>query len=241
MKKETLNKIKELRNYFNYLSALDFETQKVIQNKLDEIIICEMNEQKIGKFNLYDFCENSKRPLRPVFTGVYHKNGYKYATNAHILCRIKQEYNSELEDNIVLKDGSIFKKDEYTRLPNYDAVIPTDLTDYTAINIDLSKLPQWGKDAKLHKRLCKQQHQQSMQLVCMGNDILTTLAFDLLNTATPAMKEIGTNKIYVHNKDRFKPAVIKTDGCEIVIFPHSFCITEDYMAKENINVKWFTI
>lgn len=241
MKKETLNKIEDLRNYFSYLSALDFETKKVIQSKLDEIIICEMNEQKIGKFNLYDFCENSKKPLRPLFTGVCHKNGYKYATNEHILCKIKQDYNSELEDNIVLKDGSIFKKDEYTRLPNYDAVIPTDLTDYTAINIDLSKFPQWSKEAKLHKKLCKQQHERSMQLVCMGNDILTTLSFDLLNTAVSAMAEIGTNKIYVHKTERFKPAVIKTDDCEIVISPHSFIIEEDYMANENINVKWFTI
>jgi hypothetical protein len=239
MKKETLNKIEELRNHINYLSALDFETQKVIQSKLDEIIICEMNEQKIGKFNLYDFC--AKDNLRPAMVGVYHKDGYKYATDAYVLCKLKQDYKPELEDNIVLKDGSILTKDEYTRLPNYDSVIPTDLTDYTAINIDLSKFPQWSKDAKLHKKLCKQQHEQSMQLVCMGNDILTTLAFDLLNTAVPAMKEIGTDKIYVHNKDRFKPAVIKTDGCEIVIFPHSFCITEDYTAKENINVKWFRI
>ena len=72
MKKETLNKIEELRNYFNYLSELDFETQKVIQNKLDEIVICEMNEQKIGKFNLYDFC--AKDNLRPAMLGVYHKD-----------------------------------------------------------------------------------------------------------------------------------------------------------------------
>lgn len=242
MKKETLNKIEELRNYFNYLSALDFETQKVIQSKLDEIIICEMNEQKIGKFNLYDFCDKSKKEkaLRPALTGVYHKNGYKYATDAFILCKLKQDYKTELEDNIVLKDGSILSKDEYIRLPDYDSVIPTDLRQYQSIEIDIDKFPQWNKEAKLHKKQCKQQRQRSMELVCMGNEILTTFAFDLLNTAVSAMAEIGTNKIYVHKTERRKPAVVKTDNCDIVIFPHLSIITEDY-TKENINVKWFRI
>lgn len=239
MKKETLKKIEELQNY---LQTLDFEAKNTIQNKLEDIIICEMNEQKIGKFNLYDFCDKSKKEkaLRPAFTGVYHKSGYKYATNAHILCRLKQDYNPELEDNVVLKDGSILSKDKYTRLPNYDSVIPTDLKQYQSIEIDFDKFPQWNKEAKLHKKQCKKQRQQSMELVCMGNEILTTFAFDLLNTAVSAMAEIGTNIIYVHKTERRKPAVVKTDNCDIVIFPHLSIITEDY-TKENINVKWFRI
>ena len=239
MKKETLKKIEELKNY---LQTLDFESKNTIQSKLDEIIICEMNEQKIGKFNLYDFCDKSKKEkaLRPAFTGVYHKNGYKYATDAHILCRLKQNYAPELENNVVLKDGSILSKDEYIRLPNYDSVIPTDLRQYQSIELDIDKFPQWNKESKLHKKQCKQSRQQSMELVCMGNEILTTFAFDLLNTAASAMAEIGTNIIYVHKTERLKPAVVKTDNCEIVIFPHSYIITEDY-KKENINVKWFKL
>lgn len=41
MKKETLEKIKELRSYLN---TLESDKAKEIQSKLDEIVLCEMNE-----------------------------------------------------------------------------------------------------------------------------------------------------------------------------------------------------
>lgn len=237
MKKATIKKFEDLQNF---IQTLHFDAKNTIQSKLDEIILCEMNEQRIGKFNIYDFCDKSKKEkaYRPVLIGVYHKNGYKYATDAHILCRIKQDYNPDLEDNVLLKDGSILSKDEYTRVPDYDSVIPTSLKEYQPIEIDFDKFPQWRKEAKLHKTQCKQQRQQSKELVCIGNEILTTFTFDLLNTAVSAMAAIGTNTLYVHKTERGKSAVVKTENCEIVIFPHYYIITEDY-AKEN--VKWFRL
>ena len=231
MKKETLNKIEELRNYFNYLSALDFETQKVIQNKLDEIVICEMNEQKIGKFNLYDFC--AKDNLRPAMLGVYHKDGYKYATDSYILCKLKQDYKPELEDNIVLKDGSILPKDEYIRVPNYNSVIPYSLDDYESIKIDFAQLQQWNKEAKLHK---KTYGKNSVQLVDVYRD--RNFKIEYLTKVATAMKELGTNELYVHSTDRVRTAVVKTEQATIIIMPCAFS-KRDYNGKDEI--KWFTI
>lgn len=231
MKKETLNKIEELRNYFNYLSALDFETQKVIQSKLDEIIICEMNEQKIGKFNLYDFC--AKDNLRPAMVGVYHKDGYKYATDSYILCKLKQDYKPELEDNIVLKDGSILPKHEYTRVLNYNAVIPYSLDGYESIKIDFAQLQQWNKEAKLHK---KTYGKNSVQLVDVYRD--HNFKIEYLTKVATAMKELGTNELYVHSTDRVRAAVVKTEQATILIMPCAFS-KRDYNGKYEI--KWFTI
>jgi hypothetical protein len=231
MKKETLNKIEELRNHINYLSTLDFETQKVIQNKLDEIIICEMNEQKIGKFNLYDFC--AKDNLRPAMVGVYHKDGYKYATDAYILCKLKQDYKPELEDNIVLKDGSILPKDEYIRVPNYNGVIPYSLDDYESIKIDFAQLQQWNKEAKLHK---KTYGKNSVQLVDVYRD--HNFKIEYLTKVATAMKELGTDELYVHSTDRARAAVVKTEKATIILMPCAFS-KRDYNGKDEI--KWFTI
>ena len=45
---------------------------------------------------------------RPQLTGVYHDNGYKVGTDAHIMAMIKSDYPSELEGKIA-KDGSEIK------------------------------------------------------------------------------------------------------------------------------------
>jgi hypothetical protein len=229
MKKETLEKIKELRSYLN---TLDSDKAKEIQSKLDEIVLCEMNEQKIGKFNLYDFC--AKDNSRPALTGVYHENGYKYASDAYILCKMKQDYAPELEGNVVLRDGSILSKDRYISVPRYDAVIPRELDDYVSVKIDFAQLLQWGKEAKLHK---KTYGKDSVQLVYVYQDC--SFKIEHLIKIAAAMKELGTTELHVHKTMRARQAVVRTEDATIIIMP---CVySEDVEGRDDIMIKRLAI
>lgn len=98
------------------------EDQK-IKDKVLQILRIEQSQAK-GKFDYYKFV--SKDELRPVLTGVYHDNGFKVASDCHILVAIKDDYDiSELEGKVLKKDGTILKTDGvYTKYPNWRAVIP---------------------------------------------------------------------------------------------------------------------
>ena len=67
------------------------------------------------KINIFDFCGFKTTAL----TGVFYKNGYANASDAHIALRVKSEYKEELEGKIAKKNGQIL---DYT-YPNVDALI----------------------------------------------------------------------------------------------------------------------
>lgn len=53
------------------------EWNHVVQ-ELQGILVCEANDVKLGKLDLYKF--TAKDNLRPVLTGVYHSEGWQAAT-----------------------------------------------------------------------------------------------------------------------------------------------------------------
>lgn len=71
-----------------------------------------------SKVSLKDFVATDD--IRPAMTGIYHKDGYEYASDAMVLAKIKSEYPSELEGKIIsAKTG----KEIDVRYPNADDVI----------------------------------------------------------------------------------------------------------------------
>lgn len=184
---------------------------------------------------MYDFC--AKDNLRPALTGVYHKNGYKYATDAFILCKMKQDYAPELEGHVVLRDGSILSKDRYASVSNYDAVLPRKLDDYVSVKIDFAQLQQWGKEAKLHK---KTYGKDSVQLVYVYQD--HSFRIEYLIRVAAAMKELGTTELHVHKTMRTRPAVVRTEGATIIIMPYLYDEDdEDEEGRDDIMIKRLTI
>ena len=65
---------------------------------------------KNQKFNLYNLIE--KQEHRPFTQGVFHYEGFKYATDAHVLFKIKEDYPAEWEGALIGKDAA-----ELARVP----------------------------------------------------------------------------------------------------------------------------
>ncbi len=64
--------------------------------------------------------------LRPAMKGVYHKGGYIYATDGHVLLKMKADYPKSREGKILDKNMQPVKSDGQiiTKFPNAEAVIP---------------------------------------------------------------------------------------------------------------------
>lgn len=219
-------KIFELRTY---VDNLEFVGKTDVLKRIDGIILCEMNDQKIGKFDLYSLASDDE--IRKPLMGVYHKDGYKYVTNTHILCKIKHDYEPEFEGRVIMPDGSLLPEEE-TRVPRYDSVIPADLNDYICIDVDFSKVAEWQKVAKLHKKIYSK---YARLYVSVHED--TTFAFEDFVKFAKAMQAFGLSQIMVHEKDRTKFGVVKNDETTIVICP----LVNSVNDVECEEVKWFKL
>lgn len=157
-----------------------------IKDKVLQILRIEQSQAK-GKFDYYKFVD--KDGWRPIMTGVFHDNGFKVASEGHILVAIKEEYDrNELEDKILGKDGA-FIEGNY---PKWRSVIP----DFTfqkhgyrteVVKVDFDKWITFMQMYKADKKL-----NQEKMWVKIGEQIYKV---DLFNLLTIAMRRIGASEI----------------------------------------------
>ena len=109
--KELIKTGEVLKPKFNTLETAD------LPNDLKDLHIVD----KVTKYKevLYRSIV-SKDELRPSIAGVYHSNGYAYATDAFVLVKSKNQYDETNEGSIINRVG--FKVD--AKYPNADGVIP---------------------------------------------------------------------------------------------------------------------
>lgn len=65
------------------------------------------------KIDLYKFCEKTKTVVKPLFRGIFYKNGFMYATDGFILFKIKGSYYVDYENKVVDKKGNIIDGTNY--------------------------------------------------------------------------------------------------------------------------------
>jgi len=65
------------------------------------------------KFDLAKFVD--KNSIYECAKGIYHKDGYKYVTDGHVLVSVKSEYDAAYEDKIISPTGEIID----TRFPKW--------------------------------------------------------------------------------------------------------------------------
>lgn len=221
-----MEKLMELRMY---VDALEFAQRNEVCKLIDQIFVCEMNDQKIGKFDLYSLCASGKEP-RTCLTGIYHKNGYKYATNAYVLCKTKADYPKELEGRVVLPDGSLLS--EEARVYNYDDVVNIDTANYVSVDVDFAKVREFSKEAKQHKKIFKK---HSHCFINVYGD--TSVNFNTFEKVVNAMQAFGITNILVNPKDRNRMIVANNDTTSIVFLPSAASIDE----SEQDCIKWFKL
>lgn len=138
------------------------------------------------KFDYYKFVD--KDGFRPVMTGVYHDNGFKVASDGHILVAFKDDYDvNELEGKVLRKDGTILTDGKY---PNWRSVIPQlselEKRKKQVVEIDFAKWDEVFSVYKAEKKLGEQK-----QYVKVGESYYKIELFALV---VAAMKRIGSSE-----------------------------------------------
>lgn len=201
MKKETEKKLLELREKLIYNGG-----EPLWVKMIDEALVCESTDVKLGKLDLFDLCE--KDDLRPAFMGIAHLNGYRYATDTYILLKLKSDYPNEFEGRVLLKDGSLLPEQN---LPKYDSVIPPITKEHSAITLNFDKLAEILKRAKVHKKAYKKVHSAVVEFNNTWVDLY------LFEKFAKVMKEYNITEFYFKNPSA--PIVINTDKVAVILMP----------------------
>jgi hypothetical protein len=212
MKKESEKLLNEI-----YVTTDDQE----IKDKVLQILRIEQSQAK-GKFDYYKYV--CKDELRPLMTGVYHDNGFKVASDCHILVAIKDDYDeSELGGRVLKKDGTILTDGIY---PNWRAVIP-ELSNgkyqkkSETVKINFTKWDEIMATWKAEKKVGDEK-----KAVKVGNAYYKVELFNLL---VLALKKLGVDEFINtwnlrcgHTVDEARPAAgfIRTsDGSVALLMP----------------------
>lgn len=203
MKKETEKMILELQKYI----AL-FDLDKVtIQKRLMDILVCEANDAKCGKVDLYKYVGKDKN--RPIMHGVFHKDGKVYASDGYILCRLSRTYNEANEGKVIDKTGQEIDG----RYPNADSVIPN-TEGWKAIPADFDKINEARKTWTAHKKLYKKNAKGHF---IIGNQ---EVAMDYLFLMADLMMELGINE-FLQSENNCRPLTARDNDNDIILMPCS--------------------
>lgn len=213
MKKETEKKIVKL---IQQLAGRE-EWSHVVQ-ELQGILACEANDVKLGKLDLYKF--TSKDDLRPVLCGVYHSEGWKVATNGHILIACKQDYAEEKEGQVIAKDGTVIED----RYPNWRSVIYMMNDEWNTFRLNTSELSEAMRMIKVHTKL------YGKGSCMLSIDDKVWLEPNMFHLFATAMKEAGVDTLRYHSETR--GVVVITDTMQLLLMPK--CPpTEEKLADES--------
>lgn len=90
MKAETKKEFDALVKYVNTIDSCgDTLDTNVVKDHIRRILKLEDNSVK-GTFSLYDFVMDKKN-YYDALTGVYHSNGYVFASDSHVVIKMKKE------------------------------------------------------------------------------------------------------------------------------------------------------
>ena len=134
-----------MKNKELLIKALQVQSKDYSNELIKQFLLS--NEKIETKFNLYHF-QNDKDFSHTCMKGTTHMGGYLYATDGHILAKVKSDYTVELEGVILTKNGLIYRNE---KLLNFDSVIPN-LDDIKPLKIDFKKVLDIEKQYKIDKK-----------------------------------------------------------------------------------------
>lgn len=221
MQQTSIAKLSEVYN--NLKDLYDGKTichdYKSLANLIQEVIRAEASTPVKGsKFNIFNFAHDDFN-LRPVMCGVFHDEGWRVASDTHIMIALNEAYPEEYEHKILRKDGSFI----IGKYPNWRSIIP-DGKDYEEYEFDVQKFYDWIEQKRTEWKTetgkgIKFAYQWRVQV---GPAQLKAEFFYKFITA---MKELGATKILV--KDYRRTVYAKTDKGIVLLMP--------VLADEKIN------
>lgn len=100
------------------------------------------------KFNIYDFTDDDGG-IRPAMGCVHHEDGFKVASDSHVLVAVKSDYPDDLEGKNIDKKG----EESASNYPKWKAVFPNKLEEAEGYRLDFNKIGTWMKELAAEKKM----------------------------------------------------------------------------------------
>lgn len=190
MKPTSINKLSEVYN-----ALLNNPDNQHLADLIKQVMRAESPEAKAGKFDYFKYVYNTG--TRPIMQCVFHDEGFKVASDMHILIAIKDNYPDEYEHKMLRADGSF---EEYGTYPKWRIVIPKP-DGYEPYKVDRKAFYEWltQKRAEYKAETGKGKKFVNEWRYQVGPAQFQAERFDLLLTA---MERIGTDVLMVKNANR---------------------------------------
>lgn len=213
MKQTSIKKLSEVYNSLNalYNGESVQHDYKDLANLIQDVIRAEATTKVKGsKFNIYNYV--SKDEYRPQMCGVYHNEGWRVASDAHILFAEECEYPAEYEGKTLLKDGSFAEGGKY---PQWRSAVPSG-DGYKPYEFDTQKFYDWveQKRAAYKTETGKGIKFDGLWRVQIGPCLLNAAFFDKL---VAAMNYLGATQLFV--KESRRAVYAKTDKGLVLLMP----------------------
>lgn len=202
---------KLLSEIYNGLTAFNTPEQvKLLKEKISQVIRIESRSTNKGKFSWYDYTANDG--IRLVMEGVYHDEGFKVASDGHILLAVKEPYDESLEGKIEAKDGSFTEG----RYPNWRSVLPNDMEGCRQFEINESLFYDKVKDLRAeYKAENGKGCRWSEDWYVKFDDLI--LKAQLFDKFVRAMKQYNRTTFY--NRDNTRCAFVNDEDFKLLLMP----------------------
>lgn len=224
MKQETFEVLAKMFSIANNTEGDSISVELVLDH-LKRMTVLELLPSKIGKFDLWDVTTKDG-----VYASIYYKGGFAYATNTRTLFKIRSEYDSNLEEKKVFKDGKIR---EGMRMVYEDTIATSKARlgeKKRGMKLDMARLKEVDKEVRALKKI-------------LGRDFCPIISFkgrvyykyeDLLNFFK-FMETFGIESFdYYSGEESLVPSIAESDnGCIGVIMP----LSGDFRQRRDV-IKW---
>lgn len=168
---------------YNAMSICNNDAKDLI----NRFLLSNMGKDR-HRLNLYDFV--SKDKYRPALTGVFHENGFRVATNSHILVSVKENYPNNYEGKI-FNDKFVEIEAQY---PKYKSVIP-DKNNMREFPFKLNDVKALYRQYVLDKRADK----TVVGVIYFDN---VAISMELIKGILDFANTFNVDKLYLSSPDR---------------------------------------
>lgn len=172
------------------------------------------------KFDLYKFTYKDEN-VRPIMCGVHHQEGFKVASDCHVLVAVKEPYAEDLEGQTLDKTGNPIQG----KYPRWQELFPKKEKG-VPYKIDTEKVYELLRAVKAEKKAAGKWGKSRRGYVKVGDTFFAVEKMALLCTF---MDAVGSNEITIYDPRR-AAAVYAPDGSEGLIMPVRFL---DYYEGDN--------
>lgn len=223
MKPIALKELQEAIRILNYTAgdicpSTTENAKEDIQNALKHIQAAIFSEtpNTSRKFDLYKFASNDE--IRPVMNGVFHDQGYKVASDCHVLVAVKEAYDEALEHHILGRTGD----DIIGKYPMWQSIFPQEVKG-EKFEIDSEKVYELLKAVKAEKKAAGKGGIVRRGYVKVGE---TFFAVESMAKLCTFMDAYGCHTLTIENRLR-AAGVYAPDGSKALIMPVAYCQYHD--------------